>query len=178
MDAEDLARAGRRMLSEQDLDPGDASVLQQSMSDTRVVLSVDTVGMDPVSAYQLAKSEATRLWAWPGLIDPLLDADEPEQIHGGVLRVGVLVGVTELAPVVAVRRACAVLKHRRWSAPSARTIAEHQFAWWEATPRPSRGAVRIEVHVAPGLSPITESRRQELLADPRFAYLHHILRMP
>jgi hypothetical protein len=108
----------------------------------------------------------------------MLEATEPEAVEGGALRVGVLVGVTELEPIDAGRGACAALTHLRWGRPSTRTVAAHQFAFWEAASRPSRGCVRIEVHAAPGLAPITERQRQEMLADPQFAHLHHILRMP
>ncbi|MBA2309163.1 MAG: hypothetical protein H0W01_07680 [Pseudonocardiales bacterium] len=178
MDAGDLIRAAQAELLALDLDPDDLAALRKSMSDIRVALVVDIVGMDELGAYELAKTQACRLWAWPDLTEPRLDADEPEEIEGGVLRVGVLVGVTELPPIEAVRGACAVLENLSWSPPSTRTIAAHQAAYWTAVPRPSSGCVRIEVHAAPGLATITERRRQEMLADPAFAYMHDILRMP
>lgn len=87
-------------------------------------------------------------------------ATSATEVHSA-LRVGVLVGVTELPPVDAVRGACAILEHLHWTDPSTRTVAEHQVAFWEATPWHARGVVRIEVHVAPGLSPITERRRRD-----------------
>jgi hypothetical protein len=43
------------------LDPGEVAELLKSMTDIRVVLSVDIVGMDEIDAYALAKSEASRL---------------------------------------------------------------------------------------------------------------------
>jgi hypothetical protein len=100
------------------------------------------------------------------------------RLEGSVPRVGVLVDVTELEPIQAMRGACAMLTHLRWSRPSARTVAARQFAFWEAASRTSHGCVRIEMRAGPGLAPIAERQRPEMLADPQLAHLHHILRMP
>lgn len=176
--SDDYIRAGQEWLSRLDIDADQLVSLRKSMTDVRVAVIVDVVGMGEISAYGFAKAEAGRLWAWTELAEAHFEAGEPEQVEEGVIRVGVLVGVTELNPADAVRSACAVFADRKWSKPVARTIADHQFSYWVAAVQPSRGPVRIEVHAAPGLSPITERERQELLDNPDFAHLHDVLRMP
>lgn len=175
-DADELVMAREEWLSRLELDADQLASLRRSMTDIRVALMVDVVGMGELSAYEFAKAEAGALWGWPGLVGALFEANEPEQVGGGAIRVGVLIGVTELSPADAVRSACAMFPERRWSEPGVRTIAEHRFAAWDADKAPSRGPVRIEVHAAPGLSPITERQRQELLDDPDYALLHAVLR--
>lgn len=175
-EADELVRAGEEWLSRLELDADQLASLRKSMTDIRVALMVDVVGMGELSAYEFAKAEAGALWGWPDLVEALFEANEPEDIAGGAIQVGVLVGVTELSPADAVRSACAMFPERRWSEPGVRTIAEHQFARWDADTAPARGPVRIEVHAAPGLSPITDHQRQELLDDPHYAFLHDVLR--
>ncbi len=177
-EADDYARAGREWLSQLDMDADQLASLRKSMTDVRVGVIVDVVGMSALTAYEFAKAEAERLWAWTELAEARFEANEPEEVEGGAIRVGVLVGVTDLNPADAVRSACAVFADRTWSDPAPRTIAEHQFSYWAADAQPSRGPIRIEVHAAPGLSTITERQRQELLDDPAFVHLHDILRMP
>ncbi len=176
-EADALARGGREWLSRLDIDEAERASLWKSMTDMRVAIMVDVVGMSALSAFEFGKAEAERLWTWGGLAEALFEAAEPEEIEGGVLQVGVLVGSTDLDPADAVRSACAVLADRTWSEPAARTIAEHQFSYWAAAERPSRGPVRIEVHAAPGLATISEGQRQDMLDDPDFAHLHDVLRM-
>lgn len=147
------------------------------MTDIRVGMLVDTVGMGELSAYELAKAEAARLLSWAGLTEVILNANEPDPVPSGAVQVGVLVGVTTLEPATAVRSACVALADRRWSAPHPRTIAEHQFAFWRADPSPPRGPVRIELHAAPGLAIVTERERREILDNPDLAYLHDLLRL-
>ncbi|PZS26941.1 MAG: hypothetical protein DLM58_19675 [Pseudonocardiales bacterium] len=174
--ADDCVRAAHEHLLGLGLDAEQLAALRKSMTDIRVAIQVDVLAMSALTAYEFAKAEAYRLWAWAELAEALFDANEPEEIEGGALRAGVLVGVTELAPAEAVRSACAVFADRQWSEPAPRAIPQHQFAVWKADLRPSRGLLRIELHAAPGLSPITERRRQELLDDQDFAYLHDLLR--
>jgi hypothetical protein len=174
----DYASVGQEWLSTLDADEDQLTSLRKSMTDVRVAMMLDVVGMGALSAYEFAKAEAWLLWTWTGLTEERFEAIEPEQVEGGVMRIGVLIGVTALDPAEAVRSACAVLANRTWSEPAVRTIAEHQFSYWAADVRPARGPVRIEVHAAPGLSPITERQRQELLDNPDFGPLHDILRMP
>ena len=138
----------------------------RSLTDIRVAVLVDVVGAGELGAYELAKAEAARLLAWPGLVRAILDANEPETLPGGVVRVGVLVGVTTLDPAAAVRGACATFADRQWTEPRALTIPEHQCASWSADPPPARGPVRVEVHAGPGLATVTERQRRELLDDP------------
>jgi len=149
----------------------------KTITDLRVVLTVHVVGMSALSAFELGKAEAERLWVWEDLAEALFEAAEPEEIEGGVIDVSVLVGVTELEPADAVRSACAVLADRTWSEPAVRTIPEHQYSYWEPETRPERGLVRVEVHAAPGLAPVSEGQRQDMLDDPDFAHLHDVLRM-
>jgi hypothetical protein len=137
---DDYIRAGQEWLSRLDIDADQLALLRKSMTDVRVGVIVDVVGMGEISAYGFAKAEAGRLWAWTELADARFEAGEPEQVEEGVIRVGVLVGVTELNPADAVRSACAVFADRKWSEPDARTIADHQFSYWVAGARPDRGA--------------------------------------
>jgi hypothetical protein len=129
-----------------------------SMTEVRVALLVFVVGHGPLTAYELARAEAARLAGWDGLARVVLDADEPEPVADGALRVGVLVGPTALDPDAAVRGACAVLDDRGWSAPRSLSVAEHRGAYWEAAPLPERGVARIEVHAAPGLATAASAR--------------------
>lgn len=175
--ADDVLRAARARLSELDLDADQLSALLGSMTDVRVAMQVDVVGMGELSAYELAKAEAANLLSWAGLSEAIFEANEPETGRSGAIGVGVLVGVTTLNPDAAVRSACAALPGRRWSAPQPRVIAEHQFASWCADPLPVRGPARIEVHAAPGLAIVTERQRREMLDDPELAHLHDLLRL-
>lgn len=160
-----------------DLAADQVTALVKSMTDIRVAMLVDAVGMAELSAYELAKAEAARLLSWAGLTEVIFEANEPEAVANGIVQVGVLVGVTTLEPAAAVRSACAALADRQWSAPRPQAIAEHQFALWCADPSTSRGPVRIEVHAAPGLATVTERQRRELLDDPDLAHLHDLLRL-
>jgi hypothetical protein len=175
--ADKVLRGARAQLSDLELTADQLRALLKSMTDIRVAMLVDMVGMGELSAYELAKAEAARLLSWAGLTEVIFDANEPETAPSGIVQVGVLVGVTTLEPAAAVRSACVALADRRWSAPHPRTIAEHQFAFWCADPSPSRGPVRIEVHAAPGLATVTERQRREMLDDPDLAYLHDLLRL-
>ena len=175
--ADEILRAARARLSELDLDADQLASLLRSMTDIRVAVLVDTVGMSDLSAYELAQAEAARLVSWPGLAEPILDANEPETVASGAVQVGVLVGVTDLEPAAAVRSACAWLTDRQWTSPRPRALAEHQFALWCPDPRPPRGVARIEVHAAPGLATVTERQRREMLDDPDLAHLHLILQL-
>lgn len=175
-EADDLLRTAREQLSEPGLAADELAMMLKSMTDVRVAMMVETVGMGELTAYETAKAEAARLLSWPELTEMIFDANEPETGPGGAVQVGVLVGVTTLQPADAVRSACAALADRRWSAPQPRTIAEHQFAFWCADPIPSSGPARIEVHAAPGLATVTERQRREMLDDPDLAHLHGLLR--
>jgi len=175
-DADDSLAATRAQLSDLELAADELAALVRSMTDIRVAMLVETVGMGEISAYETAKAEAVRLLSWTGLTEAILDANEPETGPGGAVQVGVLVGVTTLEPATAVRSACAALADRRWSTPQPRTIPEHQFAFWCADPVPSSGPARIEVHAAPGLATVTERQRREMLDDPDLAHLHDLLR--
>lgn len=152
------------------------AALLRSMTDLRIALIVDTVGMGELSTYELAKAEATRLLSWEGLVEVRLEANEPEAVPGGAIRVGVLVGVSTLAPDDAVRSACAALADRRWSEPRQGLVAEHRFALWCADPPVAEGPVRIAVHAAPGLAVVTDRQRREMLDDPDHSHLHDVLR--
>lgn len=175
-DADDVLRAAREQLSELDLAADELAATLKSMTDVRVAMLVDTLGMGELSAYETAKAEAARLLSWTGLTEVIFDANEPETGPTGAVHVGVLVGVTTLEPASAVRSACAALVDRQWSVPQPRTIPEHQFAFWCADPPPSSGPTRIEVHAAPGLATVTERQRREMLDDPDLAHLHDLLR--
>ncbi|MGH8573938.1 MAG: hypothetical protein ACREX8_15395 [Gammaproteobacteria bacterium] len=168
----DFASAAEEWLSTLDLDADQLAALRKSMTDITVAISVDVVGMDSLHAYEFAKAEAGRLWTWSQLSEAIFEASEPEAIDDGVIRVGVLVGVTALDPVEAVRSACAEFQDRTWSEPAARTVAAHQFSYWTPNERPEHGPVRVEVHAAPGLITITERERQEMLDDPNLRHLH------
>lgn len=176
-DADDVLAVARAQLSELDLAADQLAAMVKSMTDVRVAVMVEFVGMGELSAYETAKAEAARLLSWTGLTEVIFDANEPETGPGGAVQVGVLVGVTTLEPAAAVRSACAALADRRWSAPQPRAIAEHQFAFWCADPVPSSGPTRIEVHAAPGLATVTERQRREMLDDPDLAHLHDLLRL-
>ena len=152
------------------------AAMLRSVTDIRVAMLVDTIGMGELSAYETAKAEAARLLSWAGLSEVIFDANEPETGPTGSVQVGVLVGVTTLEPAAAVRSACATLAGRQWSPPQPRSIPEHQFAFWCADPIPSAGPVRIELHAAPGLATVTERQRREMLDDPDYAHLHDLLR--
>lgn|GEM_PF-3584930 len=173
---DDRLSAVRAWLSELGLSADQLTAVLRSMTDVRVAVLVDSTGMNELSAYELAGSEAARLLSWDGLTEVIFDANEPETVPSGAVQVGVLVGVTTLEPATAVRSACAALADRLWSGPHQRAIPEHQFAWWCADPPPSSGPVRVEVHAAPGLSIVTERQRREMLDDPDLAPLHDLLR--
>jgi hypothetical protein len=162
----DADAAARAQLSELGLAADQLARMLLSVTDVRVAMLVETRGLGELSAYETAKAEAARLLSWAGLVEVILDANEPETGPAGSVRVGVLVGVITLELAAAVRSACAALADRRWSAPQQRTIPEHQFAFWCADPVPPMGPVRIEVHAAPGLATVTERQRREMLDDP------------
>lgn len=175
--ADDLLSTARARLSELGLSGDQLTAALTSMTDVRVAMFVDAIGVNELNAYELAKAEAARLLSWAGLTETIFDAHEPETVPSGAIQVGVMVGVTTLEPAAAVRSACAALADRRWSRPYPRAIAEHQFASWCADPTPSWGPVRMEVHAAPGLAIVTERQRREMLDDPDFAPLHDLLRL-
>lgn len=176
-EAEAAIRGARDRLSRLDIDEAQRAALRKGITDVRVVLTVHVTGMSTPKAVERAKAEADRLWAWDGLTEPLFEAAEVEEPDCDDIEVSVLIGVTDLAPADAVRSVCAVFADRRWSQPAARTIPEHQFSYWEPTSRPSWGPFRIEVDVGPGLTPISEGQRRDMLDDQDFAHLHDILRM-
>ena len=173
---DDLLRTALDQAAELEHDAEQLAALLRSMTDIRVGMTVDTVGMGELSAYELAKAEAARLLSWSGLVEARLEANEPETTPHGAIQVGVLVGVTTLEPEAAVRSVCAALDDRRWSAPQQGLIAEHRFASWSADPPAPQGPVRIEVHAAPGLAVVTDRQRREMLDDPDYAHLHEVLR--
>lgn len=151
--------------SEFDLDAEQFAAWLRSTTDIRVGMHVVCVGLGALGAYETAKAQAARLVSWAGLTELRLDANEPETGPDGAVEVGVLVGVTALAPADAVRSACAELADRAWDGPHPLRIPEHQFAFWAADPPPDHGPVRIELHAAPGLAMVTERQRRELLDD-------------
>jgi hypothetical protein len=173
---DDLRQTALDQASALHRDADDLAALLRSMTDIRIGMTVDTVGMGELSAYELAEAEAARLLSWAGLVEVRLDANEPETAPSGAIQVGVLVGVTTLEPDAAVRSACAALADRRWSAPRQGLMAAHRFAVWSADPPVAAGPVRIELHAAPGLALLTERQRREMLDDPDHAHLHDVLR--
>ncbi len=109
---DDLRQTALDQASALHRDADDLAALLRSMTDIRIGMTVDTVGMGELSAYELAEAEAARLLSWAGLVEVRLDANEPETAPSGAIRVGVLVGVTTLEPDAAVRSACAALADR------------------------------------------------------------------
>lgn len=87
----------------------------RDVTDIRVALIVESIGLDDLDASQLARKQAYRLWAWPHLTEAGFDVDWPEELDNGALRVSVLVGVTDLPPIEAVRGACAVFEDLSWT---------------------------------------------------------------